>query len=46
MLFRLINDPSNPTHYWRYRMHMTVSALRAERTFNAALTDKIRQSGR
>ncbi len=41
-----INDPSNPTHYWRYRMHMTVSALRAERTFNAALTDKIRQSGR
>lgn len=41
-----INDPSNPTHYWRYRMHLTVADLRSRSTFNAALTDKIHQSGR
>lgn len=41
-----INVPANPTHYWRYRMHMTVADLRGQRTFNEALRDKIYQSGR
>ena len=41
-----INEPSNPTHYWRYRMHLTVEQLRNEHNFNAALRDKIHQSGR
>ena len=41
-----INVPANPTHYWRYRMHLTVASLRSQQTFNAALTDKIHQSGR
>ncbi len=26
-----INDPTNPKHYWRYRMHVTVEDLRADR---------------
>ena len=41
-----INVPANPTHYWRYRMHMTVADLRGQSTFNEALRDKIYQSGR
>lgn len=41
-----INEPSNPTHYWRYRMHLTVEQLQQEHNFNAALRDKISQSGR
>lgn len=41
-----INVPANPTHYWRYRMHLTVEQLRNEHNFNAALRDKIHQSGR
>ena len=41
-----INVPANPTHYWRYRMHMTVANLRGQHTFNEALRDKIYQSGR
>ena len=41
-----INEPSNPTHYWRYRMHLTVGQLRKEHNFNAALRDKIHHSGR
>ncbi|MDE5842840.1 MAG: 4-alpha-glucanotransferase [Muribaculaceae bacterium] len=41
-----INVPANPTHYWRYRMHLTVEQLQKEDNFNAALRDKITQSGR
>ena len=41
-----INEPANPTHYWRYRMHLTIEQLRKEHNFNAALSDKIHQSGR
>ena len=41
-----INVPANPTHYWRYRMHLTVEQLRREHNFNSALRDKIHQSGR
>ena len=26
-----INDPTNPKHYWRYRMHVTVEDLCADR---------------
>lgn len=41
-----INVPANPTHYWRYRMHLTVEQLSKEHNFNSALRDKIHQSGR
>ena len=29
-----INVPANPTHYWRYRMHMTIESLLKEKDFN------------
>ena len=32
-----INDPTNPKHYWRYRMHVTVEQLRADRQLLADL---------
>ena len=33
-----INVPANPRHYWRYRMHLTISRLAEEEGF----TDRIR----
>ncbi len=30
-----INVPANPTHYWRYRMHLTLEQLLAAEEFNA-----------
>ena len=41
-----INEPANPTHYWRYRMHMTVEKLLAQKEFNASIRDLISWSGR
>lgn len=32
-----INDPSDPHHYWRYRMHLTLEQLLAEEEFNRTL---------
>ena len=32
-----INDPTNPKHYWRYRMHVTVEELSANRRLLADL---------
>ena len=29
-----INVPANPTHYWRYRMHLTLEQLLASEDFN------------
>jgi 4-alpha-glucanotransferase len=29
-----INVPSNPKHYWRYRMHMTIEELLKEKKLN------------
>ncbi len=41
-----INEPANPTHYWRYRMHLTVADLRSRRAFNEALRARIAASNR
>ncbi|MDE5773566.1 MAG: 4-alpha-glucanotransferase [Muribaculaceae bacterium] len=41
-----INEPANPTHYWRYRMHITVENLMKQDAFNNALRDRIAHSGR
>ncbi len=41
-----INIPSNPHHYWRYRMHVTIEKLMADREFNENISDLISQSGR
>lgn len=41
-----INVPANPRHYWRYRMHLTVEQLLGNDSFNAAMRQRIAESGR
>lgn len=41
-----INEPSNPTHYWRYRMHITVEELRKQEMLRTTLTAIARESER
>ncbi len=41
-----INEPANPTHYWRYRMHLTVEELLKQDKFNENLFRAIKSSGR
>jgi len=41
-----INIPSNPRHYWRYRMHITIEELMRNGKFSARLREMIAGSGR
>jgi 4-alpha-glucanotransferase len=41
-----INIPANPKHYWRYRMHMSLTELMAADNFNGELKKSIIMSGR
>jgi 4-alpha-glucanotransferase len=41
-----INVPSNPKHYWRYRMPIPLEQLLEEDTFNAELRGYIESGGR
>ncbi len=41
-----INDPSNPNHYWCYRMHITIEKLISYTPLNEKLKDLIQMSGR
>ena len=41
-----INVPSNPRHYWRYRMHVDLEDLIERYDFNQNVTDLIKESGR
>lgn len=41
-----INEPANPEHYWRYRMHLTMEQLLEAREFNEKLKNLISNSGR
>lgn len=41
-----INQPADPNHYWRYRMHLTLEDLMGEKEFTAELKDYIEHSGR
>ncbi|MDE7410530.1 MAG: 4-alpha-glucanotransferase, partial [Paramuribaculum sp.] len=29
-----INNPANPHHYWRYRMHIDIAQMRSDKSFN------------
>lgn len=42
----VINVPANPRHYWRYRMHLTLDALRSADEFNSRLRGMIAAGGR
>ena len=41
-----INIPSNPKHYWRYRLHLSIEDLMAATSFNDTIKEMISQSGR
>ncbi len=41
-----INLPSNPQHYWNYRMHITLEELLKAAEFNAELKEYLQSSGR
>lgn len=41
-----INIPSNPKHYWHYRMHIHLEDLPEEKEFTDEVTAFIKMSGR
>ncbi len=41
-----INIPSNPRHYWRYRMHLTIGQLKACTYLTASIRSLIQRTGR
>jgi 4-alpha-glucanotransferase len=41
-----INQPANPNHYWRYRMHLSLEDLIKQNEFNQFIRDLIETSGR
>ena len=41
-----INIQANPKHYWRYRMHLNIEDLAADKRFVQNITEMISQSGR
>jgi 4-alpha-glucanotransferase len=41
-----INQPANPKHYWRYRMHLSLATLLSREKFNDALQGLVRQFDR
>ena len=41
-----INDPNNPQHYWRYRMHISLEQLLQANTLNQQIREMIEKSGR
>ncbi|MBS1948123.1 MAG: 4-alpha-glucanotransferase [Bacteroidetes bacterium] len=41
-----INIPSDPKHYWKYRMHLTLEDLIKQKDFNEELKSYVETSGR
>jgi 4-alpha-glucanotransferase len=41
-----INQPEDPDHYWKYRMHLSLEELIRQKDFNKDLKTLITQSGR
>ena len=41
-----INQPANPNHYWRYRLHVSLEELLEHKDFNEMLRKMISDSGR
>ncbi|KAJ4706736.1 4-alpha-glucanotransferase DPE2 [Melia azedarach] len=41
-----INDPTNPKHYWRYRVHVTLESLQKDKELKTTIKDLICGSGR
>ena len=41
-----INVPSNPKHYWRYRMHLTAESLISDTEFVGEVRKMVEESNR
>ncbi|KAI4363958.1 hypothetical protein MLD38_020110 [Melastoma candidum] len=41
-----INDPTNPKHYWRYRVHVTLEALMKDKDLKSTIKNLVQGSGR
>ncbi|CAL5085294.1 unnamed protein product [Urochloa decumbens] len=41
-----INDPTNPKHYWRFRVHVTLESLLEDKDIQATIKDLVTSSGR
>jgi 4-alpha-glucanotransferase len=41
-----INEPSNPQHYWRFRVHLTLEQLLKESALNEKIKTMVQLSGR
>ena len=41
-----INIPANPKHYWRYRMHVSIEELMANKEYNDNIKELIDECGR
>lgn len=41
-----INNPANPNHHWRYRLHIEVEKLSLMKDFNTRIRNMIQSSGR
>ena len=41
-----INVPSNPTHFWKYRLHLNLEELYSQAAFNQELAQLVGKSGR
>lgn len=41
-----INDPTNPKHYWRYRVHVTLESLLSDEDLKVSIKDLVRSTER
>ncbi len=41
-----INIPANPKHYWRYRMHINIEDLAADKSFTENISELLSMTGR
>lgn len=41
-----INDPANPHHYWKFRMHVTLEKLMAEKGFSSHIAKMVADADR
>uniref|UniRef100_A0ACD5Z182 Uncharacterized protein n=1 Tax=Avena sativa TaxID=4498 RepID=A0ACD5Z182_AVESA len=41
-----INDPTNPKHYWRFRLHVPLESMLEDKEIQAAIKELVTSSGR
>jgi 4-alpha-glucanotransferase len=41
-----VNDPTNPQHYWRYRLHVTLEDVAADADLRCLLADMLQAAQR